>query len=92
MFISADISTDMPACRFIGVITHLRGVRLRAGLAGRGSLAAPALTSCTVHLIGFYSVSHWLAAFIPRFAMRSSRNLHVAWSVPGHYKQRLFIR
>lgn len=45
MFISADISTDMPACRFIGVITHLRGVRLRAGLAGRGSLAAPALTS-----------------------------------------------
>lgn len=42
MFISADISTDMPAWQFIGVITHLRGVRLHAGLAGRGSLAVPA--------------------------------------------------
>lgn len=45
MFISADISADMPAWHFIGVITHLRGVRLYAGLAGRGSLAVSALTS-----------------------------------------------
>ena len=51
MFIYADISTylgtDMPAWQFIGVITHLRGVRLLAGLAGRGSLAVPALTSAS---------------------------------------------
>lgn len=47
---------------------------------------------CTVHLMGFYSVSHWLAAFIPRLAMRSSHDLRVPWPIPSHYKQRLFIR
>jgi hypothetical protein len=93
------ISADMPAWHFIGVITNLRWVdRLRAGLAGRGScLSRPApppaewIYDYTVHLMGFCSASHWLAAFIPRFEMRSSRNLRAPWSVLGRYKQRLFI-
>lgn len=50
----------MLAWQFIGVITHLRGVRLLAGLAGRGSLAVPALTSSSRVGLRLHSAPHRL--------------------------------